>query len=251
MLKPLRRLGQNFLVDQNIIQKIVNSVDAPKSSRVVEIGPGTGALTKHLVDEYPNFSAIEVDDRAVSLLRESYPGLDIRHMDFLEADLSVFSEDELHIVGNLPYNITSPILFKLLDGEVPIKRATLMVQLEVAQRLVANPRTKDYGILAVTTQLAADVKLLFKVSRNVFRPVPDVESAIVQLTFRDNHLCHDPLVREVIRTSFNQRRKTLRNSLRLVVNRTGRELDAATARRRPEELSPDEFVSLADFFKAG
>ncbi|NND70491.1 MAG: ribosomal RNA small subunit methyltransferase A [Rhodothermales bacterium] len=251
MLKPIRRLGQNFLVDPNIVRKIVDAVDAPADSCVVEIGSGTGALTGSLSELYPNFVAVEIDERAVEILRQTFPGVDVRQMDILDADWAQLAgAKELHIVGNLPYYISSPILFKLLDSTFPIKRATIMLQLEVARRLVAVPRTKDYGILSVATQLAADVEILFKVSRNVFRPVPEVESAVVQLNFKEVRLDSDRFVREIIRTAFNQRRKTLRNSLRSIVNRTGRELDAAMSSRRPEELLPEEFAALSDFFKA-
>ena len=250
MLKPRRRYGQNFLIDRNICEKIVESISAADTDRVIEIGPGTGALTGLLSDRFRNFVAVEVDERAVDLLREQLPQLQVVHKDILECQWSDLTNGEAtYVVGNLPYNITSPILFGMIDQNAPIAQATIMVQLEVARRMTAKPNTKDYGILSVATQLAGDVRMLFKVSKNVFRPVPDVESAIVQINFNSEGYRADPFLRRIIRTAFNQRRKTLRNSLKSICNEHGKTLEEGLGWRRPEDLTPEEFVALADFFK--
>ena len=156
-LRPIKRLGQHFLVDPNTIRKIVDQLEAPPDAVVVEIGPGPGALTEYLVEAYEHLVAIEVDGRAVEVLRERFGNLDVREMDVLDVEYGDLLQDRsrqepLYVIGNLPYNITSQILFGLLDAGC-IKRAVLTMQKEVAERLVARPRTKAYGILSVVTQL--------------------------------------------------------------------------------------------------
>lgn len=254
MLKPIKRLGQNFLRDPNTIRRIVESLEAGPNDAVVEIGPGTGALTHLLAERYPRFVAIEVDERATQLLKDEIPGLDIRHQDVLDVDWQALAKelgaDRLHVIGNLPYYITSQILFGLLDAAPIIAEAVVMMQYEVADRLVASPRTKSYGILSVAVQLAAEPEILFPVSRNVFYPKPDVRSAMVRLRFPEmpSFHVHDPdFLRTLIRTAFNQRRKTLRNSLSRILTDSMPSLPEDIARCRAEELSPGEFLDLADY----
>lgn len=254
MLRPRKSLGQNFLVDPNTIRKIVDSLEAPADARVVEIGPGTGALTRLLNERYQYFTAIEIDERAVRLLKSDIPDLDVRHGDILEVDWAEFADADrpMYVIGNLPYYITSQILFGLIEARADIQRAVLMMQLEVAERLVAEPRTKAYGILSVAVQLAAEPHLLFRVSRNVFYPKPDVTSAVVALDLFPAPAIEgvdEAFVRTVIRTAFNQRRKTLRNSLGGLVE--GKELPDEFSGRRAEELTPQEFVELAKFLADG
>ncbi len=248
-VRPKKSLGQHFLRDPNTIRKIAAAVGAPEGAPVVEIGPGTGALTEELLRHYPDLTAVEVDERAVVHLREALPGLDVRHQDVLDADWAALAEEKggkLWIVGNLPYYITSPILFSLLDARAHLRRAVVMMQKEVAERLVAVPRTKAYGILSVQTQLLARPALLFDVSRNVFHPKPDVTSAVVALDFDAPEPGVDvERLRRTVRTAFNQRRKTLRNSLRPITSETGRDVPEDLAGRRPEALEPEEFVGLA------
>ena len=248
-VRPKKSLGQHFLRDPNTIRKIAAAVGAPEGAPVVEIGPGTGALTEELLRHYPDLTAVEVDERAVAHLREALPGLDVRHQDVLDADWAALAEEKggkLWIVGNLPYYITSPILFSLLDARAHLRRAVVMMQKEVAERLVAVPRTKAYGILSVQTQLLARPSLLFDVSRHVFHPKPDVTSAVVALDFGADALDIDvERLRRTVRTAFNQRRKTLRNSLRPITAETGRAVPDDLAGLRPEALEPAEFVALA------
>ena len=248
-IKPRKSLGQHFLHDENIVRKIVASLKADPADMVVEIGPGTGALTGLLLAQYPHFMAIEVDERAVAFLQEEYNGLAIRHQDVLTIDWSTVSREvarPLSIIGNLPYNITSQILFGLLDHHTYINRAVVMMQREVAERLVASPRTKAYGILSVVLQRKADVNILFRVSRNVFYPKPDVESAVVSLEFGKKEMApiDEALYRSVVRMAFNQRRKTLRNSLRSWAERCGRPLPEAYSGLRAEALSPEDYETL-------
>lgn len=249
-LRPIKRLGQNFLIDPNTIRKIVAALDAPDDALVLEIGPGPGALTCRLAEQHANLVAVEVDERAVLQLREKLPAVDVRHEDILETDLSMLNNDgrvPLWIIGNLPYNITSQILFKILDAS-GVRRAVLTMQKEVAERLVAVPHTKAYGILSVLTQLSCNPTVCFNISPNVFRPKPAVWSSTVRLDWppatpiRPDVAAED--VRRVVRTAFNQRRKTLRNSLRMLVQDTGSAVPEQWASLRAEALNPVEFVEM-------
>ena len=263
MLRPKQSLGQNFLRDPNTIRRIVGALEAPQGAPVVEIGAGTGALTEVLLEAYPDLTAIEVDERAVALLEERFPRLDVRHQDVLEVDWAALAAERggpLYVIGNLPYYITSPILFSLLDAqahlaaeseavrEAVVREAVVMMQLEVAERLVAVPRTKAYGILSVLFQLYAVPALLFRLSPHVFFPKPSVTSAVVRLAFHPAALLpaggEGERLRAVVRAAFNQRRKTLRNSLHRWTRERGLSLPEGWERRRAEELTPAEFVEL-------
>lgn len=250
VIQPKKSLGQNFLRDPNTVRKIADALGAPPDAPVVEIGPGTGAMTEVLAARYDRLTALEVDARAVDHLAETLPGVDVRLADVLEADWAALAAelapgDRLWVIGNLPYYITSPILFGLLDARDHLARAVVMMQKEVAERLVAAPRTKAYGILSVQTQLWSRPTLLFEVSRNVFFPKPDVTSAVVALDFDGEAPDVDAeALRTVVRTAFNQRRKTLRNSLKAVAAEAGREVPEAVAGKRAEELTPEDFVAL-------
>ena len=265
MLKPKQSLGQNFLRDPNTVRKIVAALEAPAGVPVVEIGAGTGALTEVLLESHPSLTAIEVDGRAVALLEKRFPALDVRYQDVLEVDWAALAAERggpLHVIGNLPYYITSPILFSLLDAQASlaaepgqadvrqavVREAVVMMQLEVAERLVAAPRTKAYGILSVLFQLYATPELLFRLSPNVFFPKPSVTSAVVRLMFHPAGLLppgdEGERLRAIVRAAFNQRRKTLRNSLHRWTRESGLSLPKGWERRRAEELTPAEFVEL-------
>jgi 16S rRNA (adenine1518-N6/adenine1519-N6)-dimethyltransferase len=254
-LRPKKSLGQNFLRDPNTVRRIVGSLRAGTEAHVVEIGPGMGALTGDLLGRFAAFTAIEVDRRAVEYLKATHPTLDVRHQDVLEtewADLAAEKGGPLHVIGNLPYNITSQILFSLLSGRAHVYEAVVMMQLEVAERLVALPRTKAYGILSVQVQLHTVPELLFRVSPNVFYPRPDVTSAVVRLTFRQDGVveaAEEETLRSVVRAAFNQRRKTLRNSLGELSDAWDTSVPERWAGKRAEELEPEEFVALARMLK--
>jgi len=222
---------------------------------VVEIGPGTGALTTHLLALYPDLVAVEVDPDAIAHLREQYPALDLRQGDVLDVDWPALSADlggPLYVIGNLPYYISSPILFELLDARDVIRRAVVMLQREVAERIVAPPGSKVYGGLSVQIQLLARPKLLFRVGPRVFQPPPEVESAVLALDFGDAPLdalagaggVDSAALRRVVRASFGQRRKTLRNSLAGLASETGRPVPDRYSGLRPEQLAPADFVDL-------
>ena len=251
-ISPLRRLGQHFLVDPNTAGRIVESLRAPAGASVVEIGAGTGALTGLLLARYPKLVALEVDARAVRYLEALYPRLDVRQCDVLEVDwrrMAAECGSPLHLIGNLPYNITSPIVFGLLRRRQRIAQAVFMMQREVAERLVAPPGTKAYGVPSVLAQLYARPELLFRVPRSVFRPRPGVESAVVRLDFdaaAEPALEYSRL-RAVVRAAFGQRRKMLRNSLRPLAHDRGAELPERWRRIRAEDLSPAGFVELAQY----
>jgi 16S rRNA (adenine1518-N6/adenine1519-N6)-dimethyltransferase len=250
MLSPKKSLGQNFLRDENIARKIVASLEVSPDQTVVEIGPGQGDLTRILLQVSQRVVGVEVDTRAATILKERFSsGITVIEKDVLSLDLHEIDRQfggPILIVGNIPYYITSDILFWLYDQRSLVQRALLMMQWEVAARLVANPDTKAYGILSVFTQLYATSELLFKVSRNSFHPRPGVDSAVVRFGFKppDPHL-NERLFRNVVRRTFGARRKTLRNGLKMM-GFTEHQLSAVNFdfSKRPEQLAPSEFVAL-------
>lgn len=270
--KPKQSLGQNYLSDQNYVLKICNALgegvglaskDAlaiasdSRGARVVELGPGAGALSRVLHERYPDMLAIELDDRAVALLAESLPALTVLKSDVLQVDYRAVAElrgGPLVVVGNLPYYITSQILFSFVDCAPSVRRAVVTMQWEVAQRLVAKPRSKDYGILSVVFQLYASPKVNFKIPPTVFYPAPKVDSALCTIDFpktREPFSCSATDLRRVITTAFQQRRKMLRQSLKELLvsvreDGTPIVLPEALGARRPEELEPKEFVILTE-----
>lgn len=264
-VRPKQSLGQNFLRDVNMITRIVNAFDEGVAqfcpdAQVVEVGPGLGALTSRLFERYPNMLTVEIDRRAVEYLNQHFPKLNVRHADVLETnwpDLAREMGKPLAVIGNLPYNIVSQILFSLLEAPSnTIGLATVMMQKEVAERITAKTRTKAYGILSVIGQLYAQPKILFPVPNTVFYPKPDVTSAMLQFEFRPDP-CLDvrnvtltSSLRKVVRCSFNQRRKVLRNSLRAICDNHGVSLPDHWADKRAEELPPPQFVDLTKFLFA-
>ncbi len=244
-MQPKKRLGQHFLTDGNIADKIVACLHAGADDPVVEIGPGTGALTGRLSRRFHNLYAVETDERAVGLLHKEYPNITVIHEDILAFDWKSVREKNspVFVIGNLPYYITSPILFSIVDRSHLFNQAVFMVQKEVAERITASPGTRDYGIVSVQVQVLAAVSYQFTVSREVFRPRPKVESAVVSLDFTHPEWpCRFENFKRVVRTAFNQRRKQLKNSLRTL--RGSGDLPDFEWTRRPEELEPGEFVRL-------
>ncbi|MBX2822933.1 MAG: 16S rRNA (adenine(1518)-N(6)/adenine(1519)-N(6))-dimethyltransferase RsmA [Rhodothermaceae bacterium] len=250
-VSPKKSLGQHFLKDSFVRDKIIDALQATRDDWVVEIGPGTGAMTGILKSRYPDFEAIELDQRAIAALEEKYPGIRVHHADVVRFDWAGYAEragKKLHIVGNLPYYITSQILFDLIAAHDVVEEAVVMMQLEVAQRLVAKPRTKSYGILSVLIQRYTEPELLFNVSRDVFYPKPAVESAVVRLVFRKepegmDRVSHR-LFKRVVKASFNQRRKKLKNSLKSLLSDTNGTIPEQWEGARAEELTPSDFLTL-------
>ncbi|AXJ00810.1 dimethyladenosine transferase [Cyclonatronum proteinivorum] len=246
-LRPKKSLGQHFLRDQNILRKIALSAGIQKGDRVIEIGPGEGALTEYLLSVSDDVCAVEVDPRAVELLRLKFLGLDVRHADFLSVELDALLEaGRQHvIIGNIPYNITSPILFKVMDAGPVFRRAVFLMQKEVAERLVARPGSKAYGILSVQAQLLGTVAYLFDVSRHVFFPKPKVESGVITFTPRESPLeVPTDQLKTVVRMAFNQRRKKMSNSLKSLIAEHKPDGVSFDLNLRPDQLTPPEFITL-------
>jgi 16S rRNA (adenine1518-N6/adenine1519-N6)-dimethyltransferase len=251
-VRPKKGLGQHFLHDRHAIGRIIEAVGAEGDAPVVEIGPGEGALTYGLAARYPALVALEVDREAIAHLRHALPDLDVREGDVLEADFGALADElgagphGLSVVGNLPYYITSPILFALLAARRHLRRAVVMIQKEVAERIVAVPSTKAYGILSVQLQLYAQPSLLFTVPPGAFRPPPKVDSAVLQLDFAgvDEPDVDEADLRRVVRTAFGQRRKMLRKSLGPLATEWGHPLPDDVTTLRPEALTPERFVAL-------
>jgi len=248
-LKPKKSLGQHFLTDKNIARKIVSSLHAGGCNSIVEIGPGTGVLTA-LLAEKEGFETyfVEIDRDAVSLLRDSFPGIRDRiiHGDFLGIDMARVFKPPLAIIGNLPYNISSPVFFKILDNRNQVKEVVCMVQKEVARRIASPPGSKEYGILSVLLQAFYTVDYLFSVNPGVFSPPPKVDSGVIRMVRKDTeHLtCDEEKFFRVVKTSFNQRRKMLRNSLQNGFILNDKEDPMLT--QRPEQLSVSDFVALTN-----
>ena len=254
--RPKQSLSQNFLQDENIIRKIVASFNEARqqlspTSSVVEVGSGCGAITGLLLSHYEDMLAVEIDSRGVDVLREKHPKLNVLHGDVLDlewGELSTQRNAPLAVIGNLPYNIVSQILLSMLEApRDSLGCAVVMMQKEVADRVCAKTRTKAYGILSVVAQLYAKPRLLFDVPSTAFYPRPSVTSTMVLLEFAPA-ACMDvsntpftSALRNVIRTAFQQRRKTLRNSLRTL---EGLQVPEEWALKRPEELAPEQFVEL-------
>ncbi len=244
-----KKLGQNFLTDRNITKKIVLLSGAVPEDHVLEIGPGFGALTREIVECSSQVTVVEKDPKLAAFIRTEYPQLNLIEGDFLQTDLEVLAKDKpLRVLGNIPYSITSPILFKLLEHRRSFLSATLMMQHEVAMRIVAKPCTKEYGILAVQIQAFCEVNYLFKVGRKVFRPQPGVDSAVIKITPKKNDPIEDAEgFRKFVRTAFHQRRKTLQNNLKDIYNIEL--VNGDTLKLRAEALSIDEFFQLFSHLK--
>ncbi|KAF0152786.1 MAG: dimethyladenosine transferase [Ignavibacteria bacterium] len=247
-LKPLKRFGQNYLVDKNTIQKIVSQFSPNEDDNIVEIGPGQGALTALLSRAVKNYKAIEIDKRVIDDLKINFSSVEFINADFLEMSLSELANGKkLRVIGNIPYNITSPIIFKLIEERQFVSDALIMVQFEVAKRITGKPRTKDYGILSVLTNYFADAEFCFKIPPTVFYPKPNVDSAIVSFKFGKSTPADvdDKLFVKVVKAAFGNRRKTLKNSLS---NNAFGDLDLASfpfdLTRRAEELTIEQFVEL-------
>jgi 16S rRNA (adenine1518-N6/adenine1519-N6)-dimethyltransferase len=254
----LKRLGQNFLIDPNIIRKIVSLAALRPDDTVLEIGPGRGALTAGLCAEAGRVIAVEIDPQLQPQLQETLGHC--RNLDLRIGDALAFPYDTLPprtvVVSNLPYYVSTPILFALLDARAHLDRLVLMLQTEVALRLAAKPNSEDYGVLSVLTQEAADVEVAFRVSANCFRPRPTVGSAVVHLAIKAQE-GFDPVrherFRRLVRASFAHRRKTLVNSLRdegYPPERIARATEAAgvSPQARAEMLTLDDYRALARAF---
>jgi 16S rRNA (adenine1518-N6/adenine1519-N6)-dimethyltransferase len=252
--KPLKKFGQNYLVDKNIVLKFVNRFNPSTDDHVIEIGPGRGAITEELATRTKHLTAIEIDNRIIDELTDRFPNVNFVHKDILKIDFEAILKPNVQyrVMGNIPFNLTSPIFFKLIKNRSHFLDAMFIIQLEVAQRIVANPNTKNYGILSVILNYFADVNLEFEISPNVFYPKPKVKSAVIKLDFTktlDDNI-NAQLFIDVVKASFGNRRKTLKNSLNNSIfkscNFLGIDLDLS---RRAESFAIDDFIQLTQFIQ--
>ena len=251
LVKPKKFLGQHFLKDQSIARAIADTVDACPDLPVLEVGPGMGVLTQYLLAKQRPLKVVELDRESVAYLHEHFPALadGIVEADFLQIPLApLFGGKPFVLTGNYPYNISSQIFFRMLDHKELIPCCTGMIQREVAQRMAAAPGSKTYGILSVLLQAWYRVEYLFTVDEHVFNPPPKVKSAVVRLTRNDvtDLGCDEALFKQVVKTTFNQRRKTLRNSLKPLLGKESALYADPLCNKRPEQLSVADFVSLTN-----
>lgn len=256
--RPRKRFGQNFLVDAGIIEKIIQALNAQPQDNLIEIGPGQGALTDRLVEQCAHLDVIEIDrDLAAEFAWrfDRHAHFTLHTADVLKFDFTTLPRHEqpYRVIGNLPYNISTPLLFHLFACKHLFADMTFMLQLEVVDRMQAAPGSKNYGRLSLMTQYHCDVEKLFKVPPTAFRPPPKVDSAIVRLRPWPTppHPASDPqMLEKVVRTAFSQRRKTLQNSLKALVGKSvlaSLEIDGS---RRPETLSLTEYVTISNALTA-
>ena len=248
-VRPKKSLGQHFLKDENIARKIVDAISGLPQKKVLEIGPGTGVLTAILIkNDDIDFYAIEVDPEAYEFLSATYPSLGNKliFQNFLKINLKDIFSEPLTIIGNFPYNISSQIFFKVLENRDIVKDVVCMIQKEVADRIKASHGNKTYGILSVLLQAFYDVDYLFTVGPKVFNPPPKVNSAVIHLrrNKREKLGCNEELFFRVIKLGFNQRRKTLRNSLKSIL--LNLPTDNEIFGKRPEQLSVEDFIYLTN-----
>lgn len=252
-VKAKKNLGQHFLKEKEIARRIAATLDGYPSLPVLEVGPGTGVLTEFLLENRRDLTVVEIDRESVAYLKEHYPILEgkILEQDFLRMDLSQYFDTPFCIIGNYPYNISSQIFFKVLDNKDSVPCCSGMIQKEVAERMIASPGSKAYGILTVLLQAWYDVEYLFTVNEQAFIPPPKVKSAVVRLTRnkRKQLNCDEKLFKMVVKTGFNQRRKMLRNSVKSLLSGEEPLPDDPMLTKRPEQLSIEQFEALTNLLE--
>lgn len=256
MVKPKKHLGQHFLTDDTLAKRIVNALEVlPNDLNILEIGPGTGILTKYLLPKFEDrLYLIDVDKESIDYLRNNFT-IDEAHLindDFLKKDLSGKLGHKYAIIGNFPYNISSQIFFRVLDKHDRVVEVVCMLQREVAKRLVSPPGNKDYGILSVLLQAYYDMEYLFTVNEGVFNPPPKVKSGVIRLrrNYNKNLNCDPVLFKKVVKQGFQNRRKTLRNALK-PLNLPAAVKELSILSRRAEQLSVNEFEHLTLKIESG
>lgn len=251
-VKAKKYLGQHFLMDENIAKNIVDSLSFESYKKILEVGPGMGVLTKYLLEKDAEIFVAEIDEESVEYLKKNYTKLEEQHFtgDFLKQNLAEEFQDQVAIIGNFPYNISSQILFKIIDYYDHVPEMVGMFQKEVAERTAAVPRTKAYGILSVLVQALYDVEYLFTVHENVFNPPPKVKSGVIKLTRnpKEGLVGNEVLFKKIVKAGFGQRRKKLSNSLKVLeipeALQTHEFMD-----KRAEELSIADFISFTAEWK--
>ena len=251
-VRAKKHLGQHFLTDQNIARNIVDSLSFEGYKKVLEVGPGMGVLTKFLLEKDSEIYVAEIDQESIVYLKQHYPKLEEQHFvgDFLKINIPEVFNEELAVIGNFPYNISSQILFKIIDNFQFVPEMSGMFQKEVAERAAAKPRTKDYGILSVLVQAYYDVEYLFTVHENVFNPPPKVKSGVIRMTRnqKDGLAGNEVLFKQIVKAGFGQRRKKMSNALKVLGIPENMKshpfLDI-----RAEELSVADFIAFANEWK--
>ncbi len=251
LVKPKKFLGQHFLKDLSIAKDIADTVDECPGLPILEVGPGMGVLTQFLMEKGREVKVVELDFESVAYLRENFPALEgnIIEDDFLKLKLEkLFDGRPFVLTGNYPYNISSQIFFKMLDYKDLIPCCTGMIQKEVAERLAARPGSKTYGILSILIQAWYKVEYLFTVHEHVFNPPPKVKSAVIRMTRNETKElgCNERLFKLIVKTTFNQRRKTLRNSISSILEKGNPLSNDPVFNKRPEQLSVQEFIELTN-----
>ena len=252
-VKAKKALGQHFLKDAGMAQRIAATIDRFPQLPVLEVGPGTGMLTQFLLENGKDLTVVEIDRESIAYLQQHFPQLDgrILQQDFLSMDFAKYYTGEFCVIGNYPYNISSQIFFKVLDNKEQIPCCTGMIQKEVAERMAAQPGSKAYGILSVLMQAWYDIEYLFTVGEEAFIPPPKVKSAVIRLTRNDRKQlnCNERLFKTVVKTSFNQRRKMLRNSIKSLLPCNIAIPENPMLTKRPEQLSIEQFVELTSWIE--
>jgi 16S rRNA (adenine1518-N6/adenine1519-N6)-dimethyltransferase len=254
-VRAKKHLGQHFLTDLDIAKRIAESLQLNTYTKLLEIGPGMGVLTQFLLQNpQKEVYVIDIDSESIGYLKEHFPQLNQKVIegDFLKLDLAkLFNNTEFGLIGNYPYNISSQIVFKMLDYKHLIPEMSGMFQKEVAERICSGPGSKEYGIISVLTQAYYNAEYLFTVNENVFNPPPKVKSGVLRLTRKKETIlpCNEILFKQVVKTSFNQRRKMLRNSLR-GLGFTAEQLSEEIYTKRPEQLSLQQFYSITNQLEA-
>lgn len=256
-VKPKKALGQHFLIDENIARRIAETISAEQLPApaaewgrlpILEVGPGTGVLTKYLASTGRPLTCVEVDTESIDYLAKTMPDVKVECADFLKLDPSALPQGEFAVIGNYPYNISSQIFFKVLEMKDRVPVCAGMLQREVAQRICSGPGSKVYGILSVLLQAWYDCEYLFTVDEGVFLPPPKVKSGVIRLirNGRTQLGCDERLFKTVVKQSFGQRRKTLRNSLGSLIPKGHPILATEIMGRRPEQLTVEEFIDLTN-----
>ena len=251
LVKPKKFLGQHFLKDLSIAKDIADTVDECPGLPILEVGPGMGVLTQFLMEKGREVKVVELDFESVAYLRENFPALEgnIIEDDFLKLKLEkLFDGRPFVLTGYYPYNISSQIFFKMLDYKDLIPCCTGMIQKEVAERIAAGPGSKTYGILSILIQAWYKVEYLFTVHEHVFNPPPKVKSAVIRMTRNETKElgCNERLFKLIVKTTFNQRRKTLRNSISSILEKGNPLSNDPVFNKRPEQLSVQEFIELTN-----
>jgi len=252
MVKPKKHLGQHFLTDQSIARRIADALEIEPGARLIEVGPGKGILTEHLLEKDIHLLPVEIDPESTAYLKQKHPELEegLIEGDFLKLDLREHAGDRFHVIGNFPYNISSQIFFRILEYRMYVPSVVCMIQKEVADRIASPPGSRTYGILSVLLQAYYDIRFLFSVKPGSFFPPPKVTSGVIRLTRNDTLSlpCDETLFLRVVKVTFNQRRKMIRNSLKSILVHLDNDFELLS--KRPEQLGVSDFVKLTDWVES-